>query len=531
MIRIRTPSGPNVDVSPVIRHVRCVIQSVARSHGCQDDPIRAERTRWCSKRSPPTNRCGVSARLPPRRPRQERRATDPRSRSARPAGSARLDTWRVDHHVEGAAGRHPLHGGTARRRPSAPGATAARHDETVLLFAREGNTMVVLDCVDSTPGAAHDGADRDGRTDRRSAAFDAFLAGGRAARAARTRARSRCGAFRGGASRRLLRDRRAVRERDRGGRADLERSGLPIATVTWSARRCASRRQKRGRWALESHAQPAPPPRHRRAFAPDVLIGIAPPLSSAVAPLIEGRCNDKGAIMKRIATVGGRRPRLRSAYHSPACLVGSTGIPGAAGPIRATRQSGQGDPPRHARRCLESTHRRPERAAHRGRPRGGTVFVPINPCRAIDSRGYTEPLHPGEVWWFDVLTTSRALPQIPPTAVAVTYNLTVTDVQGAGFIGSTQPTSAGREPPRSTSRTPAPISPTVARWPSASSTHLVRSRCTSDPPRVPASPTSSSTSPVTTSRRAEPDGPLTAAGRQRDDREPVTTISVRTKSR
>jgi hypothetical protein len=67
---------------------------------------------------------------------------------------------------------------------------------------------------------------------------------------------------------------------------------------------------------------------------------------------------------------------------------------------------------------------------------GGYVFVPINPFRAIDSRNYPGGfLLGGEAFFFDVVTDDNGTPQIPPEAVAVTYNLAVTGTIGSGYLG------------------------------------------------------------------------------------------------
>jgi hypothetical protein len=67
---------------------------------------------------------------------------------------------------------------------------------------------------------------------------------------------------------------------------------------------------------------------------------------------------------------------------------------------------------------------------------GGYAFVPINPYRNYDSRLYRDGrILSSEELWGDVLTDKFGVPQIPNTAVAVTYNLTVTDTVGPGFLG------------------------------------------------------------------------------------------------
>lgn len=63
---------------------------------------------------------------------------------------------------------------------------------------------------------------------------------------------------------------------------------------------------------------------------------------------------------------------------------------------------------------------------------GGYVFVPIDPFRTFDSRRIGV-LPGGFVDRFSVLTDEYGRPRIPSNAVAVTYNLTVTDTTGAGY--------------------------------------------------------------------------------------------------
>ena len=67
---------------------------------------------------------------------------------------------------------------------------------------------------------------------------------------------------------------------------------------------------------------------------------------------------------------------------------------------------------------------------------GGYTFVPINPYRAFDSRAYVDTfLLPGDEIYFDVLTDTSGVQQIPADAVAVTYNLTATGTWGAeGYL-------------------------------------------------------------------------------------------------
>lgn len=64
---------------------------------------------------------------------------------------------------------------------------------------------------------------------------------------------------------------------------------------------------------------------------------------------------------------------------------------------------------------------------------GGATFTPITPYRAYDSRVYTDGLMLwGDEVYFDVLTDLGGNLRIPATAVAVTYNLTITGTFGGG---------------------------------------------------------------------------------------------------
>ncbi len=68
---------------------------------------------------------------------------------------------------------------------------------------------------------------------------------------------------------------------------------------------------------------------------------------------------------------------------------------------------------------------------------GGYVFVPIIPYRNYDSRfGPLGPIHTDEEQYGEVLTNEAGVQQIPNTAVAVTFNLTVTNTIGYGFLGA-----------------------------------------------------------------------------------------------
>ena len=67
---------------------------------------------------------------------------------------------------------------------------------------------------------------------------------------------------------------------------------------------------------------------------------------------------------------------------------------------------------------------------------GGYVFVPISPYRTYDSRNDAEGFLVGdESTFFEVLTDANLSPKIPAGAVAVSYNLTVVDTFGSGYLG------------------------------------------------------------------------------------------------
>jgi hypothetical protein len=67
---------------------------------------------------------------------------------------------------------------------------------------------------------------------------------------------------------------------------------------------------------------------------------------------------------------------------------------------------------------------------------GGYVFVPISPYRSYDSRDYRDGrIQTGEEHYFTVLTDEFGVGQIPSTAVAVTFNLTVTNTIDRGWLG------------------------------------------------------------------------------------------------
>ncbi|HYN31811.1 MAG TPA: hypothetical protein VES40_04240 [Ilumatobacteraceae bacterium] len=66
----------------------------------------------------------------------------------------------------------------------------------------------------------------------------------------------------------------------------------------------------------------------------------------------------------------------------------------------------------------------------------GATFFPISPYRSFDTRQYTD----GYMVWgdsvrFEVITDVNGNPRIPASAVAVTFNLTITDTSGSyGYL-------------------------------------------------------------------------------------------------
>ena len=64
----------------------------------------------------------------------------------------------------------------------------------------------------------------------------------------------------------------------------------------------------------------------------------------------------------------------------------------------------------------------------------GAVFVPINPYRAWDSRKNVGQLRGGQTEIVEMYTDTQNVAQIPSNAVAVSYNLTVTNTRGWGFL-------------------------------------------------------------------------------------------------
>jgi hypothetical protein len=64
----------------------------------------------------------------------------------------------------------------------------------------------------------------------------------------------------------------------------------------------------------------------------------------------------------------------------------------------------------------------------------GATFVPINPYRAWDSRINNDVLTGGSTEVIEVYTDTGNVQRIPSNALAVSYNLTVTNTVGWGFI-------------------------------------------------------------------------------------------------
>ncbi len=66
----------------------------------------------------------------------------------------------------------------------------------------------------------------------------------------------------------------------------------------------------------------------------------------------------------------------------------------------------------------------------------GTMFHAVTPYRSFDSRAYSDGLMlAGDEIVFDVVTDMFGTARIPSTAIAVTYNLTITGTRGAaGYL-------------------------------------------------------------------------------------------------
>jgi hypothetical protein len=66
----------------------------------------------------------------------------------------------------------------------------------------------------------------------------------------------------------------------------------------------------------------------------------------------------------------------------------------------------------------------------------GFGFTPITPYRSVDSRAFGDSgkLHALEGWDWDLWRDENSNPRIPSGAAAVTYNLTVTQTEGGGWL-------------------------------------------------------------------------------------------------
>jgi hypothetical protein len=70
-----------------------------------------------------------------------------------------------------------------------------------------------------------------------------------------------------------------------------------------------------------------------------------------------------------------------------------------------------------------------------GAQTAGTTFFPVAPYRSYDSRDDRVVLRTNEEFDLDLVTDANGVLQIPQDAKAVTYNLTIADTVGAGFLG------------------------------------------------------------------------------------------------
>ena len=150
----------------------------------------------------------------------------------------------------------------------------------------------------------------------------------------------------------------------------------------------------------------------------------------------------------------------------------------------------------------------------------GQVFVPIVPCRLLDTRAAEQvgprssPLGPGD-------TYNRRWPErtancvIPAQAAAVAMNVTTVNGSANSFLTCGRPTRRARWPPTSTG------GPTRQRRPTrstSSSAPTVASTSTTTLDRSTSSPTSWATTPTTTTTTATTRGRGRCGGRRRSRR-------------
>lgn len=65
----------------------------------------------------------------------------------------------------------------------------------------------------------------------------------------------------------------------------------------------------------------------------------------------------------------------------------------------------------------------------------GLGFNPIDPYRCIDTRAFNlGPFPSGQLFDIDLWTDEFGTPRIPSSASAVTFNLTITETVGSGFL-------------------------------------------------------------------------------------------------
>jgi hypothetical protein len=64
----------------------------------------------------------------------------------------------------------------------------------------------------------------------------------------------------------------------------------------------------------------------------------------------------------------------------------------------------------------------------------GSTFNPVEPYRTLDTRVFGDPMPVDGGIDFEVWTDEGGTPRIPQSALAVTFNLTVTSTRGVGYL-------------------------------------------------------------------------------------------------
>ena len=65
----------------------------------------------------------------------------------------------------------------------------------------------------------------------------------------------------------------------------------------------------------------------------------------------------------------------------------------------------------------------------------GFGYTPIAPYRSVDSRDIELKINGGEAYVLQLITDRDGVGVVPANAQAVTFNLTITQTEGAGFLG------------------------------------------------------------------------------------------------